>query len=387
MSERDALYAAILANPDDDTPRLVYADWLDENGDDNDRARARFIRLQCDANRHEMGSARRESLERDAWQLRSQHGQEWGSTLDGVVLANYTSWSRGFVDKVMMYSKRFVAEGEKVFSTHPVRFVKFVDLGARGAVSPRELLACPHLARLRTVQFVGEPLNDAFAKELSQCPFVASLVGLRLRRCTFSPKGLRAILESSSLPNLREMSIGECGRSAHLAAIAGSAALARIKDLELWKCRIDKVGALARSQYAAGLESLRIDHDKEGIGHRPLRGPGAVAIARSPHLRGLKSLALEHQELRKKGSEEFARSYSWSDLQRLSLRSNGILPSALSAFSSNSSFGSLRHFDLRGNPVRLADIEALKQRFPNTTILTDDMRQGAAAGPSSEGEA
>lgn len=34
MSDSDALLAAILANPDDDAPRLVYADWLDENAVD-----------------------------------------------------------------------------------------------------------------------------------------------------------------------------------------------------------------------------------------------------------------------------------------------------------------------------------------------------------------
>src|ERR687897_647125 len=33
----------IIASPEDDAPRLIYADWLDENGDE---ARAEFIRLQ-----------------------------------------------------------------------------------------------------------------------------------------------------------------------------------------------------------------------------------------------------------------------------------------------------------------------------------------------------
>lgn len=37
------LLAAILADPADDTSRLVYADWLEENGDE---ARAEFIRVQ-----------------------------------------------------------------------------------------------------------------------------------------------------------------------------------------------------------------------------------------------------------------------------------------------------------------------------------------------------
>ena len=48
MSDRLALLKAILAAPDDDLPRLVFADWLEENGTtDADAARAEFIRLGC----------------------------------------------------------------------------------------------------------------------------------------------------------------------------------------------------------------------------------------------------------------------------------------------------------------------------------------------------
>jgi uncharacterized protein (TIGR02996 family) len=35
---------AIWKSPDDDTPRLIFVDWLDENGDPE---RAEFIRVQC----------------------------------------------------------------------------------------------------------------------------------------------------------------------------------------------------------------------------------------------------------------------------------------------------------------------------------------------------
>jgi uncharacterized protein (TIGR02996 family) len=45
-TDREAFIRAICEQPDDDTPRLVYADWLDENGDAIDRARARYIRHQ-----------------------------------------------------------------------------------------------------------------------------------------------------------------------------------------------------------------------------------------------------------------------------------------------------------------------------------------------------
>jgi uncharacterized protein (TIGR02996 family) len=43
MSLADSFLEDIVANPDDDGPRLVYADWLDEHGDST---RAEFIRLQ-----------------------------------------------------------------------------------------------------------------------------------------------------------------------------------------------------------------------------------------------------------------------------------------------------------------------------------------------------
>jgi len=45
VSDERAFLAAIRANPDEDTPRLMYADWLQENGQD---ARAELVRVQCE---------------------------------------------------------------------------------------------------------------------------------------------------------------------------------------------------------------------------------------------------------------------------------------------------------------------------------------------------
>lgn len=46
MREFQALLAAVLDDPADDTPRLVLADWLEETGHEAHVARAEFIRLQ-----------------------------------------------------------------------------------------------------------------------------------------------------------------------------------------------------------------------------------------------------------------------------------------------------------------------------------------------------
>lgn len=45
MSDRDSFLRAIVAEPDDDLPRLVFADFLDEHGEPE---RAEFIRVQCE---------------------------------------------------------------------------------------------------------------------------------------------------------------------------------------------------------------------------------------------------------------------------------------------------------------------------------------------------
>ncbi|VTS03608.1 unnamed protein product [Gemmata massiliana] len=56
MSERAALLAAIRNQLDGDTPRLVFADWLDERAEsDRDTATAEFIRASCEKRNHASG--------------------------------------------------------------------------------------------------------------------------------------------------------------------------------------------------------------------------------------------------------------------------------------------------------------------------------------------
>ena len=45
MSEEAAFLTAIAANPEDDTARLVYADWLQDRSD----PRAEYVRLEVQA--------------------------------------------------------------------------------------------------------------------------------------------------------------------------------------------------------------------------------------------------------------------------------------------------------------------------------------------------
>lgn len=67
-----ALLQTINANPGDDAPRLVYADWLSENGQEE---RGEFIRVQCElANTPESVRLTQECSQRD-WEALSHHHQ------------------------------------------------------------------------------------------------------------------------------------------------------------------------------------------------------------------------------------------------------------------------------------------------------------------------
>jgi uncharacterized protein (TIGR02996 family) len=77
MNDRKALLRDICANPDDTGARLVYADWLDEHGDEKDRIRAEFIRLQCRiAALPEYEPVRLDLQEREKTLL-DEHGDVW----------------------------------------------------------------------------------------------------------------------------------------------------------------------------------------------------------------------------------------------------------------------------------------------------------------------
>lgn len=84
MTDGDRLLRSILAAPDDDAPRLIYADWLEENGQTD---RAEFIRVQCASAMLEEKSKTRDfsiirriklvALDERALELFSTHGAAW----------------------------------------------------------------------------------------------------------------------------------------------------------------------------------------------------------------------------------------------------------------------------------------------------------------------
>src|SRR3982750_4314118 len=100
MTDHDPLLAAIIADPDEDTPRLVFADWLDEHGEPE---RAEFIRVTIGGFRpndlHATGGAPRADSEVMRQTIETWRACGWQPALPpGVVWPRIDLAQRGMVE-------------------------------------------------------------------------------------------------------------------------------------------------------------------------------------------------------------------------------------------------------------------------------------------------
>lgn len=121
---RAAFLAAIRERPDDDAIRLIFADWLDENGDPE---RAEFIRTQIRHGQYSILSVRAAPfgmcdfiadldggpVPEWAWRpfLPYCAGQRWG-------------FVRGFVQIASLPAADWLAHADTILAEHPVRTVR-----------------------------------------------------------------------------------------------------------------------------------------------------------------------------------------------------------------------------------------------------------------------
>ncbi len=69
--DEGAFLRAIAANPHDDLPRLVYADWLDETGRPG---RAEYVRLDCRRRAEDLSDRERAAVDARLCRLYARHG-------------------------------------------------------------------------------------------------------------------------------------------------------------------------------------------------------------------------------------------------------------------------------------------------------------------------
>src|SRR4051794_40379569 len=108
----DAFLAAVLADPDDDLPRLIFADYLEERGD----VRGEFIRTQIELARADVDDPRRDKLQAREAELQAEFEDAWLGPLGDELVRWW--FHRGFLE-VSFDVRRFL-DGDVKFLDWPV---------------------------------------------------------------------------------------------------------------------------------------------------------------------------------------------------------------------------------------------------------------------------
>jgi len=310
MTHDDAFLQAILEDPDDDTPRLVYADWLDEHGQPE---RAEFIRVQCELARlrseeHPSSEAqvRMAALQRREDVLLGVHRRAWTQPLPEWARAVACGFARGFVVSVRAPVVLFLQHGTELFRVAPVQELALDGAGDRAAA----LAASPLLLHLRSLLLANQRLDDAAARALTASSHLGNLTLLNLDNNRLTWEGAQALAASPHLQRLARLHLG-----GNLLGPAGA-----------W--------SLATSLRLPGLTRLYLSRNRLG-------DAGALALAGVASLAGLGVLHLQSNGIGEQGAQALAASASLRDLQELNLGNNPINARGVRALQSR--FGSRVH--------------------------------------------
>lgn len=121
MPDHPDFLRAIVERPGDDTVRLVYADWLDDNGDPD---RAEFVRTQCalEPVRDDLDNIRVQALWRREDHLLAANFPAWaGAAADLAATEPQFGpvFVRGFPDRVSVSLDTWLARGGEILAACP----------------------------------------------------------------------------------------------------------------------------------------------------------------------------------------------------------------------------------------------------------------------------
>jgi uncharacterized protein (TIGR02996 family) len=343
----DAFLDAILESPDDDAPRLIYADWLDESEDEGDPPRAEFIRLQIDLARRPADDPRRAQLAARERQLLAAHGARWARPV--AALTRDYEFRRGFVERVRLEAATLLRHAPALFAVAPLRHLDLVL--THGDAS--KVAGCPHLERFTTLHLASPGGPPEELVELLASPHLTNLRALRLRY--LPPAALQGLAASVHLERLEVLDLGASSLGAGGMQAALSARLPALRHLLLNTSNLGDPGVrwLVHSPLAAGLTALDL-----AINHV---GPaGAEALAAASHLGGLRTLWLGFNLLGDDGAEALAGS-PYLRLRRLYLGSNRLGAAAVLALCRAPALAELTHLDLDYNDLPTSALLALAE--------------------------
>lgn len=254
--KRAGLLAAISADPESDGPRLVFADYLGEQGD----PRGEFINVQVRLAKRVNPSRRRELLAREA-ELLKAHRSDWVAS-EGTRLK--VTLRRGFVHSISGSASE-LAGAPSLLATQTVRIVK-----VRGGTGSDldAFVAAGLIGRLRSFGFsqASEPdsVGEAIARLASSDQF-ASLRYLNLSAAGIGDEELQTLVESPHF-KLRSLALngGEIGKDG-IEALASAAACKSLEELYLARNQIDNdsLALIVQSSQLSGVRLLGLSGNED----------------------------------------------------------------------------------------------------------------------------
>ena len=405
-TDRNALLAAICAQPDEDTPRLAFADWCDEHGEPE---RAEFIRLQFEAERHAEHTPARMDAEERLSALLERNRPAWIAgvpdwALDPKWLPEVRHFRRGFLHQVDVKSEDLLASSDALFAAAPIRKAEIRairDGGVALASSPAlgrlasaeigfaeapvdlpALLASPHISGLVSLGLAlhGPPfpnapfwetlpmLDDGGARTIAGCVALAQLKALNVPVGTIGSDGIGVLAESSHLSSLEKLDIrANPIEDDGLVRLAHSPLLTRLTELDLYATRIGDRGL--RAFLDAGPIRLRGIH----LGRHqdcPITDAGVRAFSDCAALTGLRELDLSLWPLNPARVRAIAHSPYLTELRVLDLSSCGIDDDIAVELAQSPHLRNLRFIDLQNNRIDTRGFTALV-RSPVFATVTE----------------
>jgi uncharacterized protein (TIGR02996 family) len=301
----------IAAHREDDTPRLIYADWLDDHGESD---RARFIRGQCRLATLDPWEGEYLDLLAETESLLDRHRPAWLGDLtkgEGKI-----EFRRGFPYRITLPAVVFASQGTRAVLRAPTLSACKIT---QAHPAWDDVLACPTLAHFTALDVSGQTLTPAQLQALARSPQVANLRELNLTRNLVGEAALD-LATSSYLGRLERLNVSQYGLyDAGLATLLTGSFASSLRSLNLARNQLTAVGlvTLARWEGASRLEELHIEEwgdvdvvqafatgdwrslrqlimilDRRGGDDFGLAAEGVVALANCPSLTGLRSLQM-----------------------------------------------------------------------------------------------
>lgn len=344
---------AIRESPDDDTVRLVYADWLEEQGD---ASRAEFIRVQCEL-AHPSGKEERTQLERRERELLAANRAAWLGPLHKELLHSHCTFRRGFPEELTIRPKVMVKMAEELNARVPAGRVTLY--GGFGDPAMQALMACPCLGWVAGLEYEHPRLTDDGLEMIANSVNLPHLAELSIGFAKFTTNGIQALASSPHRGALRCLSLHRfvwngATPPATAAALATPGVLFRLRTLSLHGHELGPAGAavLAGTETLAEVKELDLLLNK-------LRDEGAIALARSPYLRGLSSLVLQTNGITGRAVRELADSPVLDGIRNLYLGVNQIGDKGAQALASCSRLAGLERLSLFSTDLTDRGAEAL----------------------------